>query len=358
MLTLVREAAGLTQLALAPRVGVSQAYISQVEHGFKSPADEFLDRLCEEFETPRSFFEDSSRILGDSLVEFFHKKRLTLPVKPLRQAHAIVNIARLEVDRLLRGVELTQHQILPSLSLDEYQTPQNAAAVVRAVWRVPQGPLPNLTAYVESMGIPVIRANLVHRKLSAISVPLEGGSHLIFVNDMLAPSDQRFAVAHEIAHLTLHGSVVDVGELEREADEFAGALLLPAPVVTQELRRLEFRSLGQLKARWRVPMKALIYRARQLDAIDDSRATSLYKQLSASAGSTRREPGEFESEEPRLLRAVIDNFHGQLDYSLEDIATVMKSSVTRLRRFYLGEDPLPKLRLVRDGRLRVVVPDP
>lgn len=357
MLTLAREAAGLTQLALAPKVGVSQAYVSQLEHGFKVPTDELVERLADVLELPPSFFEDESRVLGDSLVEFFHKKRLTLPVKPLRHAHAIVNVSRLEVDRLLRGVDLVQHETLPTLSLDELETPEQAASLVRAVWRAPLAPLQNLTAHVESMGIPVLRMNLIHRKLSAITVPLESGSHLIFVNDMLAPSDQRFAIAHEVAHLALHGSVLEVGDLEGEADEFAGALLLPATAIASELRRLEFRDLGILKARWQVPMKALIYRARQLGVIDEARATGLYKQLSAATRGQRREPGEFEPESPRLVRVVIEHLRDRAGYTLSQVASIMRTSETRLRTVYLGESAPPPLRLVDSNRPRIVVPD-
>ncbi len=357
MLTLAREAAGLTQLALAPKVGVSQAYVSQVEHGFKLPTEDLVDRFSEELNFPRSFFEDECRVLGDSLVEFFHKKRLTLPVKPLRHAHAIVNVARLEVDRLLRGVELVQDQTLPALSLDEVESPEQAADLVRAVWRVPLGPLHRLTAHVESMGIPVLQTNLVHRKLAAITVPLDSGSHLIFVNDMLPASDQRFAIAHEVAHLTLHGSVVEVGDLESEADEFAGALLLPAAAVAPELRRLEFRNLGQLKARWQVPMKALVYRARQLGVIDEARATGLYKQLSMATRGQRGEPGEFESESPRLVRVVIEHLRDQTGYTLSQIAAVMRTSESRLRTVYLGEPAPLRLRLVEDTRQRIAVPE-
>jgi Zn-dependent peptidase ImmA (M78 family)/transcriptional regulator with XRE-family HTH domain len=355
MLTLAREAAGFTQVAFAPKVGISQAFISQVEHGFKTPTDELIERFCVELERPRSFFEDDSRILGDGLVEFFHKKRLTLPAKPLRTAHALVNVTRLEVDRLLRGVDLVHNQPLPHLPVDEHGTPQRSAEVLRALWRAQNGPLLNLVSFVESMGVPVLATNLGHRKLSAISVPLDSGSHLIVVNSMLAASDQRFAVAHELAHLTMHGSMTDVTDLEKEADDFAGTLLMPAGDISAELRRLEFRNLGGLKSRWRVPMKALVYRAKQLGSIDADRATGLFKQLSALPGGPLREPGEFEPEPPRLVRAVIDHMRSELGYTIGQLAVIMKTSEPRLRSFYLGEQVAPHLRVVAIDRPRIVL---
>lgn len=351
-LTLAREAEGLTQVALAPKVGVSQAYVSQLEHGLKEPTDELLERLSGVLDRPREFFEDQSRLLGAGVVEWYHKKRLTLPAKPLRKAHALVNIARLEVSRLLRGVDLLDTQPLPALPIDEVGTPERAAMMMRRFMRAPAGPLGNLVAHVERMGVPVLILDLGHRKLSAISVPLEDSSHLIVLNEKLPSSDQRFALAHELAHLSMHGAIADVPDLEREADAFAGALLLPEHDARSELRQLRFNDLGQLKARWRVPMKALVYRAKEVGAIDDTQATQHYKRLSAMPGGPLREPGEFPAEDPRLVRAVLLHLRDDLGYSRSDLAQVMKTTERRLM-FYLGEDPGPQLSLVPSDRPQV-----
>src|ERR1700742_4884805 len=104
MVTLAREAAGRSQSAVAHRVGISQAALSKIEHGFDSPNDAVLDALARACGVPRSFFAQRDEILGESVVDFYHRKRLTLPAKPLKQAHAIVNIVRLETLRLARNL--------------------------------------------------------------------------------------------------------------------------------------------------------------------------------------------------------------------------------------------------------------
>jgi Zn-dependent peptidase ImmA (M78 family)/transcriptional regulator with XRE-family HTH domain len=355
MLVAAREAEGLTQLSLAAKLGVSQAYLSQVEHGFKSPTEHMILRLAEILNRPPRFFSDESRLLGDGLVDFFHKKRQTLPAKPLRRAHALVNICRVEVDHLLRGVDLVSTTTLPNLSLDRHASPEAAAAILRSTWRAASGPLEHLVAHVESMGLPVIVADLGHRKLSAISVPLETGGHLIVVNEMLSPSDRRFAVAHEVAHIAMHGTVVDIGDIEREADAFAGSLLMPSEHIRPELRRLEFARLGTLKQRWQVPMKAIVYRAKELGAIDADRATMLYKQLSVLQAGRSAEPGESAPEAPRLIRHVLEHLRDQLSYSYEQLADVMRTTEARLRTFYLGEHARPQLRAVPGNRPRIAL---
>ena len=88
MVTLAREAAGLTQHSLAHEAGVSQAFISKIEHGLEIPNDSVLERMSMACDVPIQFFRQDEEIIGESLVDFFHKKRLTLPAKPLRKANA------------------------------------------------------------------------------------------------------------------------------------------------------------------------------------------------------------------------------------------------------------------------------
>lgn len=61
-------------------------------------------------------------------------------------------------------------------------------------------------------------------------------------------------------------------------------------------------------------MKALVDRAGQLGVSDPDRVTGLYKQLSALPGGPLREPGEFEPEQPRLIRVVLLHLRDELGY--------------------------------------------
>jgi len=85
MVTLAREAAGLTQHSLAHEAGVSQAFISKVEHGLEDPNDVVLERMGAACNVPVQFFSQRDEVIAEGIVDFFHKKRLTLPAKPLRQ---------------------------------------------------------------------------------------------------------------------------------------------------------------------------------------------------------------------------------------------------------------------------------
>lgn len=74
--------------------------------------------------------------------------------------------------------------------------------------------------------------------------------------------------------------------------------------------------------------------------------TDLYKQLSSLPGGPLREPGEFGSERPRLVRAVLLHLRDQLSYTDSQLAALMRTTESRLRSFYLGEVERPRLRAI------------
>lgn len=356
MVTLAREAAGLTQGALAQTAGISQAHVSKIEHGLDHPSDEVLESFARECSVPVEFFFQAEPVLGIGIVDFFHRKRQTLPAKPLRRAQALANKTRLESSRLLSTIELEDVQPFPVFPVGQHESPEEVASLVRATWRVPDGPLPNLVALVEAAGVPVLTFDLGHEKLSAISIPGLHGRHVVLLNSSMSASHQRFALAHELGHLVLHdGGLTD--DIEREADRFASELLMPAKDIQSHLQGVRFSDLGPLKSVWRVSLAALIRRAHDLGGITDRQYRTFNMNLNKLPGGRKREPGEFPPDEPRLMRHVIDHLRSDLGYSIEDVGNAMCATSATVRSVYLGE-PEVSLRPIGGGeprtRLRLI----
>lgn len=337
MLTLAKEARGLTQAAIASHAGVSQSLMSKIENGLEEPSVAFLHAASDICRVPLTFLERDEAVLGDNLVDLFHKKRLTLPAKPLKQANANANMIRLEVVSLLRSLDMTQRTPFPNFPLDEHESPEEIAALVRATWRLRTGPIPNLVDTIEATGTPIVHADLRHEKLSAICMPATGShTHVIVLNSRLPASAQRFALAHEIGHLTMHEGVA-TANMEKEANDFAAALLMPAADIALQLRNVRFRSLGPLKSVWKVSLAALIYRAHQLAQITDRHYRTLNMELNKLPHGRKREPGEFPVEVPLLMSRVVQHYIDQLDYSPEEVARLCAANAQEFRRRYLGE---------------------
>lgn len=337
MLTLARESAGLTQSAVAQHAKVSQALMSKIENGFDAPSHEFLAKVAEICDVPVEFFEQQDGVLADTVFDIFHKKRLTLPQKPLKKANANVQRLRMETGRLLRSFDVPTTRPFPVLSLAEHESPAEVALLTRATWRIPNGPLPNLVEAVEATGTPVLLADLGHEKLRAMSMAGVTGdnAHVIAINSRLPASAQRFALAHEVGHLIMHDGAA-TRDMETEADDFASALLMPAGDISSQLRNVRFRDLGELKRRWRVSLAVLIYRAHSLGVITERHYRTLNIELNGLPNGRKREPGEFPAEEPALIREAIRAYRSDLRYSVDDLCRLMV--VTR-HRYCAQYDP-------------------
>jgi Zn-dependent peptidase ImmA (M78 family)/transcriptional regulator with XRE-family HTH domain len=340
MLTLAREAAALTQAAIAEHTGVSQSLMSKIENGFEGPSDQFLTKAAEICEVPIEFFFQIDAVPSDSVYDIFHKKRLTLPQKPLRQANANAKKMRMEVARLLRSMDVPSTRPFPSISLDEHESASEVAALTRSIWRLPVGPLPDLVEAVEATGTPVILTDLGHEKLRAMSMAGVRGdnAHLIAINSRLPASAQRFALAHEVGHLVMHDGVAST-DMEKEADEFAASLLMPASEIAPQLRNVRFRDLGELKRRWRVSLAALIYRANSLGLITERHYRTLNMDLNKFPNGRKREPGEFDPEQPSLIRGAIKAYQEEFDYSVEQLCDLMVVTRQRFCEQYEPETP-------------------
>lgn len=334
MLTVARESQGYTQMALAKASGMSQPHYSQIENGFKLPSTEQVVVFARELEVPVEFFERAESVVPEGLVDFFHRRRRTLPAKPLQRAHAFANVVRLELSRLFGLVELEDVQGWPLLGGYE---PEEAARALRAAWRLTPGPAPNLVGLIEATGSPVVRADLFHEKISAMTMPHIDGRHVVLLNERMPASNLRFAMAHEMGHLVLHTGDTTTS-IEEEADRFASEFLMPERDIRHQLAHLRFNDLGPLKHNWKVSFAALIHRAHDLDTVSDRMYTTLNIQLNKLPNGRRREPGEFPQEQPTLVQGAIEYLTNGGGYSLAEVAKLMGSLERTVKARYLGRE--------------------
>lgn len=101
-------------------------------------------------------------------------------------------------------------------------------------------------------------------------------------------------------------------ETEAQANQFGSALLMPRASFGGEFpsmrgQYLNWTALGELKLRWKVSFKAIIYRARTLDLITEDQARSGFSYLSRNGFTKREELDErIEKETPSLVQRAVD----------------------------------------------------
>jgi Zn-dependent peptidase ImmA (M78 family)/transcriptional regulator with XRE-family HTH domain len=349
MITLAREARGLSQKDLSARLEISSGHLSKIEAGLVPMSDSLLESLVDILAYPKSFFWQPNRVYGPSTSEFYHRKRRAASAREIARIHAEINIRMAQITKLLRSADLDAGEF-PRCDPEEFeQSVSYVARAVRAGWGLPSGPVKSMVSVIEDAGGILIRFPFKTRLIDAVSRWVPGLPPMFFVNDGIPSDRERLTLAHEIGHLVMHQAVRP--EIEDEANAFAAEFLMPEEAIRPQLNDLTLHKLASLKALWKVSMQALLKRASDLGTITRGKSDYLWMQISR-LGYRLREPTELDPprEEAQTLQQLIDVHLGTFKYSLGQLAGVLNCFEPDLVTSY----GLPALRASRGSRLRVV----
>ncbi|HEX5171953.1 MAG TPA: XRE family transcriptional regulator [Cyclobacteriaceae bacterium] len=339
MLVLARESRGLTQKELAQKLNIAQGTLSKIENGLLLETDEYLEAFSQVLSYPQSFFHQREELYKPG--EYFFRKKISASKKDVDKAEALTNIVRLSINRLLNSVELKEPEI-PIWNVEEFGPPVMAAKYLREYWKLPKGPIENLTTLLEDHGILIIDLDFGSPKLDGLSLFSSGGNPIIFVNRNMPSDRQRLTVAHELAHLVLHCRQIiqESRDVETEAFEFASEFLMPSREISSRLSKLTLQKLADLKRYWKVSMAAIIMYARSLRTITDNQYKYLWIQMGTN-GYRVKEPVEldFPQEIPLLTREIINAHLDDLGYSIEELSSVVHMAGTEFSDRFLFEPP-------------------
>jgi len=217
------------------------------------------------------------------------------------------------------------------------------AGLVRTVWNLPSGPISNLTQVLEDAYVLIFAYDFGTDEIDEITQWIEPLPPIMLVNNR-APGDRlRFNIAHALGHLVMHHDLTPYEEMEKEADQFAAAFLMPQEAIKPELAPVTLERMIQLKPKWKVSVQALIRRALDIGEIDEKRYKSLYERISR-AGYRKKEPFPLSVERPTLFTKLLRFYQTELHYSIEEIAQLLWIHERDLENLYSAE--LPPLRLV------------
>lgn len=344
MVVLGRESRGLTQSELAATVGISQARISKIEAGLLPLSGEMLKTLSSALEYPEHFFLQDEDLYGIDTSILFHRKRQTIAIKTLNKIHAMVNIRRIHVAKMLKAAEIEPAKRIPRFDIEEFDgQAEDVARAVRASWVLPRGPIQNVTKTIEDAGGIVIKCDFGTRMIDAISQWIVGLPPLFFVNSGVPGDRMRFSLAHELGHVIMHSTVNT--DIEDQANRFAASFLMPADDIRHSLGEITVPKLAVLKPYWKVSMGALLKRAADLDKITERQERYIWMQFS-KAGYRLREPAELDipPEEPQLLNKLIDLHRTRLQYSITEFSHLIALREKEVKAIYFGQSN--SLRLV------------
>jgi Zn-dependent peptidase ImmA (M78 family) len=336
LLRVARQWRGFQQGEAAQRLGVSQAMLSRVENRLSAFTAELIDRAATAFDMPRAFFIQTDPVLGAPVsVHPMWRRKAIVTARDMDQIVAELNVRLMHLRRLLAAVEIEATYTLPSLPVDEFESVERIAALARAQWQLPAGPIQNLTRTLEAAGIVVVHSDLAGSAVDGVTFAAPGLPPLIVLNATQPPDRMRFSLAHELGHLLMHRTQ-PTRLMEDQANDFASFFLMP----TQDIRpfynrRVDLRLLAELKPVWRVSMASLLMRARSLGLIAPNQERYLWQQFNM-AKIRMAEPPEldFPAETATVVPDLLEAHIKQLGYSIADLCGMLHVQADELSRMY------------------------
>jgi Zn-dependent peptidase ImmA (M78 family) len=322
----LRRLLALTQKELSSLSGIGQSHLSDIERRKAELTPAAIQRICSATATPTSFFQyctpsysaDDINFPKNSRVSAKRQDFVVQAFKEIERISAVLAEAPVRQKRV--SIPLAEHRG----TLSEHDLDLIAGDIRQAYRLDSDAPIRNVTRMMERAGIAIASMSAPfgndtllegHCGMSHWSARSPRAS-VGFVTGM-AGDRQRVTLAHEFGHVVLHRRrrVSDPKQREREADYFAGALLLPRLCAQEDIAEsLTLRGYMDIKARFGISLHAIVARAQRLGLITRDRQRSLMIQLS-SRGWREKEPVDVGRESPLLLHTELVALHGAHPYS-------------------------------------------
>jgi Zn-dependent peptidase ImmA (M78 family)/DNA-binding XRE family transcriptional regulator len=280
-----REGRGFTLEAFAETLGVTRQAVAQYENGQISPSGEMLGKLITETAQPLSFFTSVPARAGEPRAPFWRS------LKRMEQVHRRRITKRLQwtadicamVERFVE-VPKVDFPVIPfDVDTADEEDIERAAEAARDYWGLGRGPIRNLSALLELKGAIVVREKVACADMDAVSCWICARPFILLSEEVKSGPRDIYNLAHELGHVILHATVELTSEnldrIEKQANRFASAFLLPRESFSNEVIGTSLGYFITLKQRWGVSIAAMAYRCKDLEIFTDNQFSYLFKQM-------------------------------------------------------------------------------
>lgn len=318
-LKMARISRGYSLGDLESLIGISKQFLSQCELGTANPSGGVIGKLVDVLDYPLNFFLKPILKEDTASATYFRSRKAT-PKKLKDAAEEKVFIFE-EIKRYFEEYVNYPRQNLPiipdELLKENYEIKdiEKIADYVRNYWNLGTGPIENVVSILQENGIIISKIKVKNDKIDAFSKWLNGCPYIFLSVDKNCAVRSRFDISHELCHLLLHQHLTQdeinnkkiLDKIEKEADMFAGAFLLPAETFTREMFSSSLDNLIMLKRRWKVSIACMIKRCADLDILTENQILYLKKQMTYKC-YWKKEPLDdvIECEIPYLFKQIID----------------------------------------------------
>ena len=281
----VREFAGFSKTDLAQKLEVSVAAVSQWEDGSKNPTTANLVSIAQTLGVDVKLLMKPvpSVVLTRRGPTIFRAQSAAKTAQMKRRAHRFAEMASelfMMLEQWVTFPKIELPRVIPS-------NVEKAAADCRKAWGLGNLPITKLGELFESKGIRLCSAEFGDDRCDAYSCIIDGRPFAFLGTEKQDRARARFDIAHELGHLLLHQHLSDLeiaknsSEIEKQANMFASAFLMPAETFTKDVLDTSLLGFKRLKPKWGVSMQAMIYRARTLKLITEETFDHHFRNISA-----------------------------------------------------------------------------
>lgn len=338
-ITFARVRRRYTKAQLAKELGVTSRSIQNYEAGTFAPEPETLTKIAKLLNFPQQFFflDEDMPELQEHAVSF---RALSKMSEALKNCAFSAGSIGFKVNDWIEARFNLPNADLPDLS---DLAPEEAAATLRRLWSLGSAPIPNMVHLLESKGIRVFSLAEEAREVDAFCT-WHDSKPFVFLNTLKSAERSRFDAAHELGHLVRDIYSMQHGEprgpeMERQADAFAAAFLMPKEsVVANQPPAYTIKYLMKLKHYWGVSLAAMAYRFHSEGLISEWNYRTLCIDISRN-GYRSKEPEPMEREISQLLTKVLDFLHTQ-NQGRQAIAQSLSLSVDEINALTFQLTPL------------------
>ncbi len=305
-----RRLSGMSQQKLADLLGVNKMTISKYENGVLPLSSERLIAVCD--------------VLGVGVDYFFRTAQVNLVGEPVFRKRK--KLLKKEENTILfqsRDILERQKEVMQILNITPVSVYPNKKSIVSSVedaevlseyirteWKLGLDPIENLMEVVEKNGFSVGVVD-APESFDALTVMSSDGERLIVLRSEVPGDRQRFTLAHELGHYFIEGGV----DIEKSADLFAGALLVPRETLIADVgerrNNISLDELHDLKMKYGASMMAILYRMRDVGIISDT-VLKRYQILFSKNNWRKVEPGvPYPVERPMKMRQWVNRAYGE-----------------------------------------------
>jgi Zn-dependent peptidase ImmA (M78 family)/transcriptional regulator with XRE-family HTH domain len=281
----IREYAGLSKTELAKKLEVTVAAVAQWEDGSKNPTTENLVAIAQALGVDVKLLMKPvpSVVLTRRGPTIFRAQSAAKTSQMKRRAHRFAEMASelfMMLEQWVSFPKIELPRVIPS-------NVEKAANDCRTMWGLGNLPITKLGELFESKGIRLCTAEFGDDRCDAYSCIIDGRPFAFLGNEKQDRARARFDIAHELGHLLLHQHLSEEeilnnsGDIETQANQFAGAFLMPADTFSRDVVDTSIQGFKRLKPKWGVSIQAMVYRARTLKLITDDTFERHFRNITA-----------------------------------------------------------------------------